>query len=194
MSSNPTYVEWGDTAYTRYFRASNNVAYRQYRFIVLRVGLDAAALAEWKLYTAMPSVGVEAGSHLVYDGEKWNADTGVDTHVIATRAQMYSVIAPPLYPLATTQEVDFNTGNMQVLDLVNPTGDITLTLTNGKAGAAYLILIRQRSLARNVIWPASVKWAGGVTPVITLTANTVDIVSLIYDGTDYYASIVQNLS
>jgi len=194
MNLNPSYIEWGLTAYTRYFRASNNTAYKQYRFIVLRVGLDAAALAEWKLYTAMPSAGVEAGSHLVFDGEKWNANTLEDTHVVASNAQMYSTIAASLYPLATTQTVDFNTGNLQVLDLVSATGDVTLTLTNGAAGASYIILIRQRSVARNVVWPASVKWAGGTTPVITQAANSVDIVSLIYDGTDYFASIVQDLS
>jgi len=194
QSQNPTYVQWGDTDYTRYFRASNNVGYKQYRIIILRVGLDAAGLAEWKLYTAMPASGVEAGAHLVYDGEKWNANTLEDTHVVATNAQIYSTIAPSLYPLATTQTIDFNTGNMQQLDLVSATGDVTLTLSNGAAGASYIILIRQRATPRNLIWPASVKWAGGATPVITAAANTIDIVSLIYDSTDYFASIVQNLS
>jgi len=194
QSQNPTYVEWGDTDYTRYFRASNNTAYKQYRIIILRVGLDAAGLAEWKLYTAMPASGFEAGAHLVYDGEKWNANTLEDTHVIATNAQIYSTIAPSLYPLATTQEVDFNTGNMQQLDLVSATGDVTITFVSGAAGASYVIKVIQRATPRNLIWPASVKWTGGVTPVISTATNAVDIVSLIYDGTDYFASIVQNLS
>jgi hypothetical protein len=34
-------------------------------------------------------------------------------------------------------------------------------------------------------------WAGGATPVLSTTANKTDIVSLIFDGTTYYATIVK---
>jgi len=82
-----------------------------------------------------------------------------------------------------------------VLDLLTATGDVTLTLSNAVGGGSYVIKIVQgATTARNVIWPATVKWPGGVTPVITATLSAVGIVSLLFDGTNYYASIVQALS
>ena len=36
------------------------------------------------------------------------------------------------------------------------------------------------------------KWAGGVLPNLTSTVNKTDIVTVIYDGTTFYGTIVKN--
>lgn len=40
-------------------------------------------------------------------------------------------------------------------------------------------------------WPAGVKWAAATAPAITVTNGAVDIVTMEYDGTNYYAAITQ---
>jgi hypothetical protein len=46
---------------------------------------------------------------------------------------------------------------------------------------------------RTITWPANFKWEGGsAAPTMTSVSGKIDIVTLIYDGTTYYAAIVQN--
>jgi hypothetical protein len=43
-----------------------------------------------------------------------------------------------------------------------------------------------------VAFPAGWKWAGGIAPTLTDAGGKLDIVTLIYDGTTYFATIVKN--
>ena len=81
-----------------------------------------------------------------------------------------------------------------MLSLASATGNVTLTFTNPKAGAVYVLKVTQRASAtyRNIVWPADVKWSGGVLPTISAVANAIDTVVLFYDGTYYYANVSQN--
>lgn len=108
--------------------------------------------------------------------------------------QIYSALPSSLAPTGTTQAINWNDGNGQMLSLASATGNVTLTFTNPKAGAVYVIKVTQRASAtyRNIVWPAAVKWSGGVLPTISAVANAVDTVVLFYDGTYYYANISQN--
>lgn len=100
-----------------------------------------------------------------------------------------------LLPTSTTQTIDWSTGTAQVLDLGSATGDVTITLSNGIAGTTYIIrVIQDATTPRDLVWPASVKWPDGITPVISVGASAVDIVSLFYDGTNYWNTIGQNFS
>jgi hypothetical protein len=86
--------------------------------------------------------------------------------------------------------IDFTDGYSQKVTL---TGDVTFTFTNPQNGKNYLLkLVQDATGSRTVTWPANVKWSDGITPVISETASHCDIVSLYYDGTNYFASIVQN--
>jgi hypothetical protein len=110
--------------------------------------------------------------------------------------QIYSDLPLGLFPTGTTQTVNWNRGNGQTISLQDATGNVTLTFTNPKAGAVYVLKITQRSSVtfRNIVWPAEVKWSGGVLPTISAVSNAVDTVVLFYDGTNYYANISQNYS
>jgi hypothetical protein len=66
----------------------------------------------------------------------------------------------------------------------------TLTLSNPIEGGVYTIKIVQDATTapRTVVWPAAVKWPGGITPLLSTGTSDVDIITLIYDGTNYYGS------
>lgn len=88
--------------------------------------------------------------------------------------------------------VDWRLGNKQKSTL---TDNCTFTFT-APAGPCNLILklIQDGTGSRTVTWPATVKWSGGTAPTLTTTASRVDIISLYYDGTNYFGSSVLNFS
>lgn len=102
--------------------------------------------------------------------------------------------AATLTPAGTTQTVDFNNGNVQVIDLSSATGTVTLTLSNPAQGSLYTILIVQGATPRDVVWPALCKWPQTVDPIHTLTASAVDMVTLYFNGTDYKGLWYKDLS
>ena len=89
--------------------------------------------------------------------------------------------------------VDWDNGNIQSITL--PSGASTYTPTNPQAGATYILKIIQPSAGDGTItWGSSVKWPGATQPVLTASNAAVDVVTLIYDGTNYLATSVLNLS
>ena len=86
----------------------------------------------------------------------------------------------------TAKTLDWLNGNKQVLTL---TGNVTLTFSApaGKAASFLLRLVQDGAGGRTVAWPAAVKWRGGVPGRLSTAANAVDIISLYYSGTNYYA-------
>jgi len=89
--------------------------------------------------------------------------------------------------------VDWDDGNIQSITL--PSGASTYTPTNPQAGATYILKIIQPSAGDGTItWGSSVKWPGATAPTLTASNAAVDVVTLIYDGADYLATSVLNLS
>ena len=113
----------------------------------------------------------------------------LDINPISGRLDVINVLRHQgtVTPSGTTQTVDFNAGESITIDLNSATGDVTLTLSNAKEGASYLIKAIQGATSRDLIWPASVKWdiCGG-TPVVPTTEDYELIVSLYYDGAKFY--------
>ena len=100
--------------------------------------------------------------------------------------------ASTLTPSGTTQTVNWTLGSSQKISLASASGNVTLTLSNPVAGGRYLIEVVQGASARNLVWPAAVKWPGGVAPVITVTNGKTDKIKLDYDGTNYLGEFAQN--
>lgn len=85
---------------------------------------------------------------------------------------------------------DFSTGNIVKTTLTEAITSITLS--GATAGDTLKIWITQAAGSYAVSgWPASVKWANGTIPTISSTDGAVDIITLEYDGTNYYAAISQ---
>lgn len=72
------------------------------------------------------------------------------------------------------------------------TDNVIYTLSNPVVGGVYTILIFTGAGGFTAAWPATVKWAGGVAPVITATAARMDSIVLEWDGTNYYGSFNQD--
>lgn len=80
--------------------------------------------------------------------------------------------------------INWKLGNKQRLIL---TDDCTVTFTN-PSGVCNLILklIQDEIGSRTITFPASVKWAGGIAPTLSTDINKIDIVTLYFDGTNYF--------
>lgn len=94
--------------------------------------------------------------------------------------------ASTLAPAGTTQTVDWANGVIQKLSLASASGDVTLTLSNPGTGCTYKLIIDQGATARDLTWPAAVKWANGQAPILSTVPSSIDIVSLYFDGTNYF--------
>lgn len=82
-----------------------------------------------------------------------------------------------------TIAVNWNNGNVQAVTLG---GNRTFTFSNPISGGRYLIVLKQDGTgSRTVTWP-TIKWQGGTAPTLTTTAGKVDLITLIWDGTDYF--------
>ena len=85
---------------------------------------------------------------------------------------------------STADTIDWTAGNKQKSTL---TGNCTFTFT-APSGPCNLILklVQDGTGSRTVTWPATVKWPEGTAPTLSTAANSVDIVSFYYDGTNYH--------
>jgi len=94
-----------------------------------------------------------------------------------------------------TWDIDWNNSNIQSITLNNG-GAMTLnTPTNPKTGATYILKLIQGASPSTITWTASIfKWPAAAAPVLSTSAGQVDIVTLIYDGTNYYGTSTINLS
>lgn len=117
-----------------------------------------------------------------------NASSAITSNGDIT-AKRFKLTMPTAITAAATTNIDLSTGN---LFTVNLSANITTLNLNNPVVGTYLIKFVQTLGSKTVNFPAGWKWAGTVIPTITSTLNRLDIVTLIYDGTTYYATIVQN--
>jgi hypothetical protein len=88
-----------------------------------------------------------------------------------------------------TVTFNWNDGNIQTITLI---GNCTFVFSNPQSGASYQIIIGQDGTGgRTIIWP-TIYWLGKEVPTLTGTLNSIDIVTLTYDGANYNAVIAKN--
>lgn len=93
----------------------------------------------------------------------------------------------------TSKTIDWTAGNKQK---ITTTGSCTLTFTapSGPTSLTLKIIHEASTTSYTYTWPASVKWVGGSALTTTNTSGSVDVVTLFYDGTNYYAQGAANFS
>lgn len=89
----------------------------------------------------------------------------------------------------STTTVNWANGNLADITLTSST---TLTLSAPVIGTYIVKLTQGGAGSFTVTWPATVKWSGGIAPVLTTTAGKLDIITLVWDGTSYYGSYALN--
>ena len=88
--------------------------------------------------------------------------------------------------------IDFTKAQKQVITL---TANCTFTFTAPNGPGNFLLrLVQDGTGGRTVTWPATLKWVGAAAPTLTTSANAVDIVTLYYNGTNYYGSYGTNFA
>ena len=93
-----------------------------------------------------------------------------------------------------TWDIDWNNSNIQSITLNNG-GAMTLnTPTNPKTGATYILKLIQGASPSTVTWTASIfKWPAATAPSLSTTTAYVDVITLIYDGTNYLGASTLDL-
>jgi len=82
-------------------------------------------------------------------------------------------------------------GNVQSITL---SGSITLNaLGTPETGDSMTLIVTQPASGGPYTLTSSMKFAGG-TKTLSTAANAIDIISVVYDGTNYYASLSTNFS
>ena len=90
---------------------------------------------------------------------------------------------------ATT--INWTEGNKVKVTL---TADTTLSFTNPSNPCNLTLELVQDATGGRALTLPTIKWVGGTAPTLTTTANGIDIISLFYDGTDYYGVASLNFS
>jgi len=92
-----------------------------------------------------------------------------------------------LYDNSTSGTVNFNNGVSQRISING--ASLTITFSNEITGRIYVLKLEHTVAgAKTITWPVSVKWAGSVVPVYSITLNAIDLIALFYDGTYFYAT------
>jgi hypothetical protein len=101
----------------------------------------------------------------------------------------------PVYTAGTvtaTHIPNWNNSNIQHVILSAATTSISGG-TNIANGAVYTMILKQNaSGSRVVIWDTQYKWQSGIAPVLSSIPNSVDIITLISDGTNLYGLIAKD--
>lgn len=134
--------------------------------------------ASWATVDALPSQSGNSGKYLTTNGvtPSW-------TSTILTDSKQTITVT------SGTRTISFSAGN--IVDLTINVPAVTLTFIDASI-TTYVIKITNNSGALSITWPVNVKWSGGIPPSITQVNGKIDIVTLVYDGTNYYASYMLN--
>ena len=75
--------------------------------------------------------------------------------------------------------------------IVMPAGNIIIAISNNTFGSIFMVHITQDSVGtRGVTWFATIKWAGGIVPTLTTTANKKDTFGFIRTGVNTYDGFI----
>ncbi|NDC95950.1 hypothetical protein EB077_11645, partial [bacterium] len=85
---------------------------------------------------------------------------------------------------STAKTISLTNGTIQTCTL---TGNCTFTMPTAIAGKSFTLFLSSGSGSFTASF-TGVKWSGGTAPTITTTANKIDILSFISDGTFWYGS------
>jgi hypothetical protein len=139
-------------------------------------------------YAQMKAIGTPATGLQVYntDNNTPQVYDGTGYQILGT-----SVVIGTISAGATTLSCD--NGNIFALTLVNGT-PTAITLSNARPSTFVINLKQPAGGSSTVTWATTIVWAGGSAPTLTTTANYLDVVTLIYDGTTWRGTATLNFA
>lgn len=87
--------------------------------------------------------------------------------------------------------IDANNGNTQFFTL---SANSTFSITNAVAGGVYTIFFEHGATPSTVSFSTTIKWAQGLSPSFSTALNSVDCITIVFDGTNYYGTFLINFS
>jgi hypothetical protein len=118
----------------------------------------------------------------------WSGVSYEDTHgVLHFQAAAGTVDALGSQSSAAT--INAYNGNIFTLTL---TGNVTLTFSNFQAGQSVRLYVTQGGSGSYTLSYPTIKRPGGTNPTLSTTAGDIDCITIEYDGTNYYVSLVGN--
>jgi hypothetical protein len=147
--------------------------------------LDANGAAEWGwgVYT---SAGTTLTRNLTGSttGALLNLSGNAQLFIITRAQETYD----PIQTLTDGATINWDMINTRMAT-VTLGGNRTLAApTNMIAGSAILIVRQDATGTRTLAWNAAYLWPGGVDPVLSTAANSIDVFSFITDGTSLYGT------
>lgn len=131
-------------------------------------------------------------------GTAFNAGAKVELRINAALLQEFTQTSNPKYLRqvltdGATVNWDAKLGQAAQLTL---SGNRTIANPTNLQDASYLTLklIQDATGSRTVTWGSMFKWAGGATPVLSTAANSYDILSFYYDGTNLNGSYMRGMA
>jgi len=122
------------------------------------------------------------------NNDKLEADGGTFTNGTLTGYDEGSLYTATY---SATWAPDVGDGNVQTMTL---TGNVTVNgFTNAAAGQSITIIFEQDGTGNRTFSTATIKFAGG-TADLSAAPNSVDIMTIYYDGSDYYGSLATDFS
>ena len=112
--------------------------------------------------------------------------TGPSNFDVPTTDASFNRVSQPFQVISATSSTTINWASGNQVRLAMDNSITTLTLSNPRDGEHYLVKITQDVIGSKVIaWPAGIMWKGGSPPTLTSTGDAKDVVTLVYDGTEY---------
>ena len=128
---------------------------------------------------------ITASNYLPLSGGTMTAGTlNASTMVVTGRLTIKDVVESS--NAFTGTNIAWSSGTIHTITLTAP---VTLTFTGAIAQQTITLFLKQDATgSRIVTWP-TMKWPSATAPTLTTTANKVDIISIYYDGTDYFGFV-----
>jgi len=111
---------------------------------------------------------------------------------VVVSGQISSTVPSTMTPSGTTQTIDWDNGNFQILDLGSASGNVTVSFSNGDSGAVYNLGIIQSATARTITWPGSLSWPGGTPITLSAGNDEIDFVGMVTTGSTFFAILTEN--
>jgi len=151
--------------------------------------------------TSLPDQTGNIGKYLTTDGAtlSWatvNAlpsQTGNDGKFLFTDGTTATWSNPVRGVSATVNDANIalNLTNAEIFNLTLNVST-TISFTSPRLGTFVFRVTQGTGGSKTITWPANVKWSGGAPPTLTTTAQKTDIITLVYDGANFYGAYMLN--
>ncbi|CAB4123790.1 hypothetical protein UFOVP48_83 [uncultured Caudovirales phage] len=143
-----------------------------------------------------------ANSHQWYVGGFTQAKSAWKMQLTSTDLQLsvplnnptiknYTEAVVAIGTVTSSNTIALTNGTVQTATLTASTA-CTFTMPTATAGKSFILLLKQAATTGNgTATFTGVKWPANTAPTITATAATMDILSFVSDGTNWYGSVAQ---